>query len=253
MILTVDIGNSNIVIGIFENDSLKVVFRLSTDLKATFNDYLLKISAFLEQKSIKSSDIKDCIISSVVPPLHDVMDDTFYNLIKKSPIFLNQNLKFGISISKYKSNLGFDRIADTVGALQKYTPALAVFDFGTATTLSVIDENREFIGGMIMPGVGLSLNALSENAANLPKISIEKPLEFLGTDTISSMQSGFSYGFAAMLDGVINKLYEKVSPDIKVIVTGGYSRFVTPYSVHKLNIEENLLLEGIYQIYLQNF
>lgn len=254
MILAIDIGNSNIVIGLFDGtDNLCNVIRLSTNKKGTADEYASLFKNTLDIHSVEISKIKGSIISSVVPPLTKNIESAVKMLISKDPIIVDPGIKTGIDIRiDNPAQLGSDIVANAVGALKLYEKPIIICDMGTATTLSIIDKNSRMLGGIIYPGVRTSLDALSNNAAQLPHISIQIPDKVIGTNTIDSMRSGIVHGTASMLDGMIERMEEELGETATVVVTGGLAESICKKTKHKVIYDATLQLKGLYYIYIMN-
>ncbi|MEG1492226.1 MAG: type III pantothenate kinase [Oscillospiraceae bacterium] len=253
MIFTADIGNTNIVLGGFEAGILRLVLRLPSDRQRGAAAYVRDFRHLLSAEKISPENAEGCIISSVVPELQSVLSAALWELTGKIPLLVDANMDSGLVIRHYDaSQLGNDRIADAVAALAQYKPPIAIFDMGTATTLSVLDCEGCLIGGMIMPGLRLALEALSSRAAQLPPIELAAPKQLLGTDAISCMQSGAIYGTAAMLDGLTTQVETELGKSVAMVVTGGLSTCVIPYCHHMVHHEENLLLHGLHLLFRRN-
>ncbi|MCR5113390.1 MAG: type III pantothenate kinase [Acholeplasmatales bacterium] len=253
MILAVDMGNTNIVVGIVEKNRIIASGRVGTDRMKTNMDLLIQIKTILEVFNVKPTDIDGAILSSVVPELTNQLASAMELLINKKVLILGHGVKTGLNIKiDNPQTLGADRVADAVGAIEKYGYPLVIVDMGTATTISVIDKNKSYIGGLIIPGIKTSMGALSNNASQLPHISLEEPKAIVGRNTIDCMRSGIVYGTAAMIDGLLDKIKDELGYDFTIITTGGLSSLIIPYMSHKVNYEEYLLLMGLYQIYEKN-
>ena len=251
MILTVDVGNTNITCGVFEKDELTVTFRITTQMPRTSDEHGMLLSNLLEQNHIKPSDIKDAIICSVVP---NVMHSLRSGLIKYfdiTPIIVEAGIKTGIKVvTPNPQQIGADRIVDAVGAYEIYGGPVLVIDFGTATTYDYVDESGAFLGGITAPGIRISAKALSEDAAKLPAIEIKKPDCILGKDTISSMQAGIVYGQIGQTEYIINKVKKEVGIDnVKTVVTGGLGRIIANETDAIDIYDPNLTLKGIHLVY----
>lgn len=253
-LLAVDMGNTNIVVGILEGPKIIKSVRLSTDRKKTDFEILIQLRQLLDVFQIDAANISDGILSSVVPELTLQVSWAMEHLIGKKIITLgNPGVQTGLTIDiDNPQSLGKDRIADAVGALHEYPTPLMIVDMGTATTISVINKERKHIGGMIIPGARTSLNSLSEKASQLPFIPIEAPTNMIGRNTVDCMKSGIVYGYASMIDGLVDRIAEDIHEVPTVVATGGLSQLITPYCKHRVIYEENLLLKGLYYIYLEN-
>lgn len=253
MILAVDMGNTNIVVGVIDNKKVVFSCRIGTDRKKTEIEFLVQFKVIFETYNVNPSIVEGGILSSVVPELTIQVSRAMEMLLKKDILILGQGIKTGLNIKiDNPQTLGADIVADSVGALEKYGYPLIVIDMGTATTVSVIDDKRNYIGGMIIPGVRTSMNALSSNASQLPFISLDNPKAIIGKNTIDSMRSGIIYGNASMIDGLIDRLEEEFPFKFIICATGGLSKLVLSHCKHDIIYEEYLLLYGLELIYQKN-
>jgi len=253
MILAIDIGNTNIVIGGADDNGIEFVSRMATDKCKTEDEYAIIIKGILNMRNISEKAAEGCIISSVVPPVTSVMKRAVKMLIGKTPLIVGPGLKTGLNIKMDNpSALGSDLVVNAVAGLAEYKPPLIVIDMGTATTMSVIDKNSCYIGGVIIPGMIISLNALSSKTSQLPHIDIAEPYNIIGKNTVECMKSGMIYATAAMIDGMIDRIKEELAQEAEVIVTGGVSEKIYPYCRRKIIYDSNLLLKGLYIIYKKN-
>lgn len=251
MILCVDVGNTNIVLGVFDDDRLVKSGRLSTNIYETVDEYVMKIYSFLKMNNIEK--IEGSIISSVVPALIGTLKKAIKAVCDVDTLVVGPGVKTGLPIKiDDPAQLGADLAVGAVAAKAKYTCPLIVFDLGTATTGSVINKNGEFIGGIITTGVKTSINALTSGTALLPQIDISAPKKIIGTNSVDSMKSGCVIGTAVMIDGFIDKFEEELGEKATVVVTGGLGRSITKNCKHEMIIEENLLLDGLKIIYDKN-
>ncbi|MGE4353263.1 MAG: type III pantothenate kinase, partial [Oscillospiraceae bacterium] len=222
MILALDVGNTNIVVGCGDTSESMYKGRLTTEKNGTVEEYAIRLSAMLGLHHIAIGDIDGSIISTVVPELTNVLTRALEILIGKTPMLVKHTLDTGLTLEiDEPKRLGADLIVGAVAAMNEYPLPLAVFDMGTATTLAVVDKRRCYIGGSIMPGVKTSLNALSGNASQLPYIDIDAPESVIGKNTIDCMKSGIVFGTAAMLDGLIDRVEKELGETLTVIATGG--------------------------------
>lgn len=249
--LAVDMGNSSLAVGIMNEQGVAYASRIKTDRQKTEMHYLLQFRQILAEFKIEASDINGSILSSVVPELNfSVMLAMKWLTGKEVMILGNEDVDTGLEIAiTDPSSLGKDRIADCVGALTQYEAPMIIIDMGTATTVNIIDDQKRYIGGMIIPGVKISLNALSKSASQLPRVPIEAPKTIIGRNTTECMKSGVIYGFASMIDGLIDRLSSELGGNPTVVVTGGNSKFIVPYCNHTFIYDEYLLLKGMYYIY----
>ncbi|HEY8389529.1 MAG TPA: type III pantothenate kinase [Clostridia bacterium] len=254
MILVIDIGNTNIKIGLFKNDFLVASGRIATHYRRTSDEYGLLITNLITVHNFSVNDIKGIIISSVIPDLNYTFEHmcSFYFGIE--PLVLGAGVKTGLNI-KYDNpkEVGSDRIAVSVAAMKEYGSPLIVADFGTATTINVVGRNNDFLGGLICPGIKSSVNSLAESAAKLPKIELVTPKSVIGKNTITNMQSGIFYAFTGMIEHIVKKIREEDGlNDAKVIATGGLSEYVNQGTSIIDHIDRRLSLKGLYYIYKLN-
>lgn len=254
MLLTIDIGNTNITLGAYHGHILSFTARLATEQKKTADQYAVDIKNLLLLYNLNSEDIEDCIIASVVPQVGKSICNAVSKLCNIVPLMLGPGVKTGLNIKiDNPAQLGADLVAGAVGALEAYTMPCVVIDMGTASTISVLDRNGTFLGGVIAAGVRLTLKALAENTAQLTSIPIEAPKSVIGSNTSECMQSGLVYGTAAMLDGLLEKISAELGETPTVVATGGLSKEVIIYCKNKSIIyNENLLLDGLRAIYEKN-
>lgn len=253
MLLAIDVGNSNIVIGCIDGGEISHVFRMVTDISKTEYEYAVGIKNILEFDGLKCDGFDGAIISSVVPPLVNVLKSAVKNLTGQSAVIVGAGVKTGMNILiDNPAQLGSDLVADGVAAIATYKLPVIVFDLGTATTISVIDVRGNYIGGALYPGVALSMNALSSGTSQLPKVPIEPPSTAICANTIDCMKSGAIFGTASMVDGMIDRLEEELGMKATVVATGGLSSKIIPYCKHEINLDENLLLSGLGIIYEKN-
>ena len=253
MLLAIDIGNTNIVIGCIKDDEILFKARIATDRTRTSDQYGVEIKNMLEAFGVKREDISDCIISSVVPPVFNSVRTGVVKVIGKQPMVVGPGLKTGLNIHvDVPSQVGSDRIVIAVAALAEYEAPLILMDLGTATTIEVVEPGNTYIGGVIFPGVKISLEALTSRAAQLPGISLDKPKKVIGKNTVDCMRSGMMYGTAAMIDGVIDRITEELGHSSTIIATGGMAQFITPLCKHEIILEKDLLLKGLNIIYKKN-
>lgn len=254
MILAIDIGNSNVVIGCLdENNKVVSQFRMVTDLKKTEDEYAAGMQAILTHNGIDGSSFDGAIICSVVPPLTDIFKIAVERITGCNALVVGAGVKTGLSILiENPASLGSDLVAVSVAAMAEYPLPAIVIDMGTATTLTVVDEGNKFLGGAIAPGVALSLNALSAGTSLLQKVQIEAPKKCISGTTTTCMQSGAVYGSAAMLDGMIDRFEQELGRKASLIATGGIAAKIVPLCRHEIVYDENLLLRGLGIIYKKN-
>lgn len=251
MILCIDIGNTNIKYGLFEGDELKVSFRVATDLNRTSDQYGTAIIDMLAVKGIYATDIAGAIISSVVPSLNYTVSHMCSAYLGVEPLLVGAGLKTGHDLRVDNAReVGADRIVNDVAAIRKYGAPVIVVDFGTATTFNVINEQREFIGGVIAPGIRGSMDSLVSGTAKLPRVEIETPKSAIGKNTITNMQAGLVFGFAGLVDYIVKKIRREMKrPDMPVVATGGFSEIIAK-EISCINVVDKLLtLQGLKYLY----
>ena len=253
MILTIDMGNSNIVIGGIDDSQTYFVERVTTNRGKTDLEYAINIKSILEIHNVPVASIEGAILSSVVPPLNNTILSAVEKICGFRPILVGSGMKTGLNIiMDNPKTVGSDMIVDAVAAIRDYPCPIIIIDMGTATTMSVIDRSGHYIGGVILPGLKVSLDSLSGKTAQLPYISLETPGKVIGKNTIDCMRSGIMYGNAAMLDGLIDRMEEEIGEKATIIATGGLARLVTPLCHHSIDFEEDLLLKGLLILYEKN-
>lgn len=253
MILAIDIGNSNIVIGCIENGAIQNETRIATDLVKTSDQYCFDLKNMLSLSDVPVSRLEDVIISSVVPPVLNSMRTAVLKLTGKKPFVVGPGIKTGLNILlDNPQQVGSDLIVAAVAALREYKPPLILIDMGTATTISVINKDRAYLGGCICPGVRISAEALSSRAALLPGINLDQPRRAIGKNTIDCMRSGIMLGTACMLDGMIERMEHELGERATVVATGGIARFVLPMCRREIAYDRNLLLKGLAVLYEMN-
>ena len=253
MLLAIDIGNTNLVIGCIHDDKILFKARIATDSIRTSDQYGVEIKNMLEAYGVKRSDIDDCIISSVVPPVFNSVRTGVIKIIGKQPMVVGPGLKTGLNIHvDVPSQVGSDRIVIAVAALAEYKAPLLLMDLGTATTIEAVEPDNVYLGGVIIPGVRVSLDALTSRAAQLPGISLDQPKQVIGKNTVDCMRSGMMYGTAAMIDGLVDRMEEELGHRCTLIATGGLAQFITPLCKREIILEKDLLLKGLNIIYKKN-
>lgn len=254
MLLAIDIGNSNVVIGCLNknNETIKL-FRMVTDLKKTEDEYAAGIKAILDYSGLDCEGFEGAIICSVVPPLTEIFRSAVEEIIGCRALVVGTGIKTGLNVMiENPSTLGSDIVAASVAAMADFPLPVIVFDMGTATTITVVDKGNKFIGGAIVPGVALSMNALSAGTSLLQKVPIEAPKKCISSTTTECMQSGAVYGNAAMLDGMIDRFEQELGCKCSLVATGGIAAKIVPHCRHEIVYDENLLLRGLGIIYRKN-
>lgn len=254
MILCIDIGNTNVVFGLVENDKVIRRWRIKTVKDATADEIGIAVTNLFEHSGIKSGDIKDIIITSVVPSLMKSMEEFSSCYFNLSPLVVGAGIKTGMPI-RYDNpvEVGADRIVNAVAGYEKYHTGLIIIDFGTATTFDCVSKEGEFIGGAIAPGLIISCEALFKRASKLPRIeTFAMPENVIAKDTISAMNAGIICGYASLVDGIVNRMKKEIGYGVKVLATGGIAPLVFGESTVIDHIEEDLTIEGLIIIYKRN-
>ena len=253
MILAIDIGNTNIVLGCVDKDKTYFIERLATNKTKMELEYAIDIKMVLDIHGIDVEKLDGAIICSVVPQITYVVKEAAEKILKKETLVIGPGVKTGLNILiDNPSQLGSDLVAGAVAAIAEYKVPIAVCDLGTATTVCVIDEKKNYLGGMIYPGINISLNALTSNASQLQGIGLEAPKRMIGKNTIDCMKSGIIYSNAAALDGIIERLEEELGQKLTIIATGGLAKKIVPYCKREMIVDDDLLLKGLQIIYDKN-
>ncbi|MBR2404747.1 MAG: type III pantothenate kinase [Clostridia bacterium] len=253
MLLTIDIGNTNIVLGGFNGDELTFVARIATNAVKTEDEYATKIRSILALHEVEKTSVKGAIISSVVPPLNSVMKKAIKIVYGIEALMVGPGIKTGINIlCDNPSTVGADLICACVAAHHIYGSPSLVIDMGTATKMMVINGAGAFIGVSIIPGVNIALKALASGTAQLPQISLEAPGSVIGKNTIDCMRSGVVYGNASMIDGMIDRFNAEMGEELKVIATGGLASTIVCHCMHDILLDDDLLLKGLKILYDKN-
>lgn len=254
MLLLFDVGNTNVTVGGYESgDKYLFTARLTSDRNRTGDEFAVLIESILRLHGFSLKDVDDGAISSVVPVVAQSLDRAFRQLWHKRMMFVNTSMDLGLKIlTDAPELLGKDLIVDAVGAISKYPKPILVFDLGTASTCSVIDAEGNYLGGMIAPGLGISVEALGTKTAQLPFISLDTPAQLLGTNTKNCIRSGIMYGHAGMIDGFIDRYEEQLGQKATAVVTGGLAPIVVPLCRRRVILDDNLIFDGLRIIYKRN-
>ena len=254
MLLVIDAGNTNITIGVYKSDELLFVSRLATDRTITEDQFAINVNSILKINNIEADGFEGAVISSVVPELTRSIKKGVEMVTGKSPLVLGPGVKTGLNIKlDNPAELGADLCATAVGALSQYELPCIIVDLGTATKITILGENGDFLGGAIAPGLLISLDALANGASMLSSIALKSPKASIGTNTPECIRSGMVYGTADMVDGTIDRMSKEVSVPVKTIVaTGGLSPVVIKHCSHNIIVNRNLLMEGLKVIFEKN-
>ena len=253
MILAIDIGNTNIVLGCIDNRNILFTERISTDHQKTDLEHAISVKTVLELHNIKPSCISGAIIASVVPPITSLISSAVKKITGCTAMVVGPGIRTGLNIlMDNPASVGADLIVGAVAAIAEYPCPLIIIDMGTATTFAVVDEKKNYIGGMILPGIRVSLDSLTSRTSQLPRISLDPPKRLIGRNTIDSMKSGILYGNASCIDGMTERIMDELGMRTTVIATGGLAETITPLCRQDIILDNELLLKGLLLIYEKN-
>jgi type III pantothenate kinase len=252
-LFAIDIGNSNVVLGVFEDQRLVADWRIATDPAKTTDEYGILLLDLLRAKSILPETLDAVVLSSVVPPLTSLFEELSGKYLHRRALTISSELKTGLTL-RYDNpaEIGSDRIVNAAAAFHRYGGPVIIVDFGTATTFCVVTEKGEYLGGAIAPGIRISAEALFQHAAKLPKIELVRPKSVIGQDTVSSMQAGIIFGYAGLVDEIVTRMQKSVGQDCHVLATGGLAPLVASESRTIREVTPNLTLEGLALVYHLN-
>ena len=253
MILTVDVGNANIVIGVVKNEKILFDAKLRTDITKTSDEYCIDLKMLMEVYKIQPEQIQGAIIASVVPQVLNSMQSAVRKLTGKNPLVVGPGLKTGLNIQiENPAQTGADLVASAVAALQEHEAPLIIVDMSSTTTMTVLDQNGTLIGGSIGPGVKMSLDALTDRTALLPGLQLDQPKKVIGRNTTECMRSGVMLGAACMVDGMVERMEQELGYRATVIATGSIARFIVPMCRREIIYDKDLLVKGLAALYREN-
>ena len=253
MLLTIDIGNTNITIGVFDGSKMKATWRVATGVHRMPDEYASLILHLFEHEGIATSKITDAILCSVVPPLTGVFEEMCRHYLKVSPLLVEAGVKTGVRISMDNPReVGADRIVNAVAAHQLYGGAVIVIDLGTATTFDAVSKEGDYLGGAIAPGIAIATEALFARTAVLPRVELTHPKRAIGRNTVAAMQSGIVFGYAGLIEGIVTRIKQELGGKAKVVATGGYAELLARETPAIEEVNPDLTLIGLRLIYEMN-
>lgn len=253
MLLVVDVGNSNTVVGLYDGEELRGHWRLVTGNYRTSDELRILLTMLLQQDNVSPKDVTGCCVSSVVPEANSAVIGMSKKVFGIDPLMVEPGIKTGIKLhNENPKELGADRLVNAVGALDEHRGPLIIIDFGTATTFDYISENTEYKGGIIVPGIQLSANALFEHCAKLPRVEISTPPTVIGRNTVTNISSGLTYGYADLVDGLVRRMSDETDSKPKVVATGGLATIISESAKSIDVVDSYLTMKGLRSIYQKN-
>ena len=253
MLLAVDIGNTNIVLGVFDGDKLKATWRMATGIHRMADEYASFILSFFDRRGLNTSQINEAILCSVVPPLVAVFEEMCRRYLKTTPLVVAAGVKTGVRICMDSPHeVGADRIVNAVAAHQLYGGPVIVIDLGTATTFDAVSEDGDYLGGAIAPGISIATEALSNRTSVLPRVELTHPKRAIGRSTVAAMQSGIVFGYAGLIEGIVTRIQQELGTKAKVVATGGYAELLARETPAIEVVNADLTLIGLRLIYEMN-
>lgn len=253
MLLVVDVGNTNTVMGLYEGRDLRGHWRFETANHRTGDEFNILLHMLLQSIGMKPAEIRGCCVSSVVPPLNSALHEACRKAFGWDPFMVEPGVKTGLVLHcDNPKEVGADRIVNTVGALEEHKPPLIIIDFGTATSFDAVTARAEWIGGVIVPGIQLSAEALFEHCAKLPRVDVVVPKQAIGRDTVGNIRSGLTFGYAEMVDGLVRRMRDEMGGAPTVIATGGLAKTIAQISKEITVVDPWLTLKGLRAVYEKN-